>query len=134
MSDVDNTVDNTVTRPGANGGRLKTGNLGNRGGPGRPPSEIRQLCAEKFYKHVPKAEAILRSKQSSDADKLRALDLLGKYGGLQKIETATRDETLEDLLREAAASDRGDALTPPRPDSIETRDARLCHHERHRSP
>lgn len=32
--------------PGANGGKLRRGNPGNRGGPGRPPNTLRDLCRE----------------------------------------------------------------------------------------
>jgi hypothetical protein len=63
------------------GGALNAGGTkGNKGG--RPASEIRDLCAQSFAQRIAKAEAILDNDQSSNADKLKALDLLGKYGGL----------------------------------------------------
>jgi hypothetical protein len=81
---VENSVENTV--PGRNGGRLNRGGTkGNRGG-GRPPAVIRQRCADGFDRHIATAEAILADKKASNADKIRALDVLGKYAGLQKIE------------------------------------------------
>lgn len=79
------------------GGALNAGGTkGNKGG--RPPTEIRQRCAETFDQFIPKAEAILRSKTASNADKLKALDLLGKYGGL--IHT-TNETTVKRPHREA---------------------------------
>jgi hypothetical protein len=82
---VENSVDNTV-QPGKNGGKLRKGNPGNKGGTGRPPAEIRQRCADGFDRHIATAEAILNSPDASNTDKIRALDVLGKYAGLQKIE------------------------------------------------
>ena len=85
MSDVENSVDNYI--PGKNGGRLNRGGTkGNKGGTGRPPAAIRQRCADGFDRHIATAEAILASTDASNADKIRALDVLGKYAGLQKIE------------------------------------------------
>jgi hypothetical protein len=85
VSNVEKSVDKTV-QPGNNGGTLRRGNPGNKGGSGRPPAEIRQRCADGFYRHISKAEQILNAKDASNADKIRALDVLGKYAGLQKIE------------------------------------------------
>jgi len=82
------TVENSVQNSGPQRderGRLRGGNPGNKGG-GRPPAEIRQRCADGFYRHIGKAEAILNAKDASNADKIRALDVLGKYAGLQKVE------------------------------------------------
>lgn len=84
MSDGENKVDKNVVGfiPGRNGGRLNRGGTkGNKGG-GRPPSEIRDICAQSFVQRIAKAEAIIDGDTSTDGDKLRALDLLGKYGGL----------------------------------------------------
>ena len=92
--------------PGRNGGRLLPGGKkGHKGGGGRPTHAIRQRCADGFDRHIETAEAILRDKKASNADKIRALDVLGKYAGLQKIETENHDGTLEDMMRDLAASD-----------------------------
>ena len=72
-------------REGRNGGKLRVGGT-NKGGSGRPPAAIRQRCADSFDRHIATAEAILASEHASHADKIRALDVLGKYAGLQKIE------------------------------------------------
>jgi len=44
-AEQENTVKNTV-RPALNGGHFITGNPGNKGGPGRPPNELRALARE----------------------------------------------------------------------------------------
>lgn len=85
------------------GALLARGVKGHRGGPGRPPSEIRQRCADSFDKHVRVAVTILRSEDATNGDKLKALDLLGKYGGLIKTETET---TIKRPHREAVEKAR----------------------------
>jgi hypothetical protein len=73
---------------------------GHKGGPGRPPAEVQAACRDTFYRHMGKAEAILKSKKATNLEKLRALDLLGKYGALIKTETERTDTALEQFLRE----------------------------------
>lgn len=87
MPEPENTAVNIV-----NGGRLKRGNPGNRGGSGRPPSEVRAKCLGSFAKRIKIAEQIADSKESSNADRLKALDLLAKYGGLMKVEHSGSDD------------------------------------------
>ena len=97
-----------------NGAPLTPGNPGNSGGKkgrsGRPPSIIRQACAKAFDKRIKYLMAVVDGEtgpylQHKDgqimlddagrpircgadvADRLKAMDLLGKYAGLQKIET-----------------------------------------------
>lgn len=146
-----NDILDAPTRPGVNGGRLKTGNVGNRGGSGRPPGVVREACRKAFADRVRYLKDVVDGKTgpvlykdgqpvldekgkpvrigADDDTRLKAMDLLGKYGALQKIETETHDATLEDLMREAAAAEQE---TPhPRPAPIETRDAGICHHDRH---
>lgn len=110
-----------------NGAPLAPGNPGNSGGKrgrsGRPPSVIREACARAFSSRVKFLKDVVDGKSGNvvmvgDAplivdgktfvvpadisDRLKAMDLLGKYGALLKIETETRDATFEDLMREAA--------------------------------
>jgi hypothetical protein len=47
---------------------------------GRPPSAVRALLRESFAERVPLAEAIADNPRLAPADRLRALDLLGRYG------------------------------------------------------
>ena len=92
MSDG-NTVEKTV-RPALNGGHFITGNPGNKGGTGRPKNEIREACAESFDQAKQVALDIIAKGTATDADKLRALDILGKYGGLQQVDQTSGDKPL----------------------------------------
>lgn len=102
------TTSKTTFIPGKNGGRLRNGGT-NKGGPGRPKDKVREACALAFEQRIPvlKQIADAKVKDASVKDRLSAMDLLGKYGGLQKVETETHDTTLEDLMRDLAASDNG---------------------------
>ena len=53
---------------------------GKKGRSGRPPSAIRIRCQGSFAERVPVLEEIIDDPTSRDADKVRAMDLLGKYG------------------------------------------------------
>lgn len=75
-----------VTVPQEHGGALRVGNPGNAGGPGRPPSAVRAACAESFDTRIPVLEQIADDPKVSKSDRLKAMDLLGKYGGLLKAE------------------------------------------------
>ena len=82
--------------PQAHGGALKQGsNFGNRGG-GRPKSEIRKACAEAFDSRIPRLLQIM-DEASTPAEYMKALDLLGKYGGLQQIDATSGDKPIEGL-------------------------------------
>jgi hypothetical protein len=82
--------------PQAHGGALKQGsNFGNRGG-GRPKSEIRKACAEAFDSRIPRLLQIM-DEASTPAEYMKALDLLGKYGGLQQIDATSGDNPLQGL-------------------------------------
>jgi hypothetical protein len=93
--------------PRHGGGLLRVGNPGNKGGTGRPPSEIRQRCRGSFYDRIRILEEIAdgvvtitirekcpncghRAKKADlkgtlpdappTADRIRAVDRLGHYG------------------------------------------------------
>ena len=88
------------------GGALLSGGVpGNRGGTGRPKSEVRLRCRGSFDQRIPIIEAIIDSGESSSADKLRAMDLLGKYGGLHQIDATSGVKPL--MTSEEAARRRG---------------------------
>ena len=100
--EIPNEVPNQTptTMPGKNGGTLKRGGI-HKAGPGRPPQAIRQRCADSFDRHIGKAEQILCDQKSTARDKLAALDLLGKYGGLQKIEHEHSRKVYREAIEEA---------------------------------
>lgn len=99
--------------PGTRGGTLRRGNPGNKGGRGRAPSEIRAACREKFDKLLPKLDRIARAKTSKDSDKVRAIDVLGKYGmdqsvSLVDVKACLRQTTEE--IREFLPPDQAEVL------------------------
>jgi hypothetical protein len=105
VSESENTVPDTARQPGKYGGWLKRGNPGNKGG-GRQKDRVRETCLLGFEERIHWLRKIADGKIAATVkERLTALDLLGKYGGLQKIETETHDGTLEDLMREAAAGE-----------------------------
>lgn len=96
-----NPVKNPVaTREGRNGGTLRSGGT-NKGGPGRPTSAIREACAKSFDERIRILEIIADDSNSADGDRIRALDLLGKYGALQKMDVghSVIDNILDELDR-----------------------------------
>lgn len=78
----------TRFKPGADPRRNRT-----KPGPGRPPSAIREQCRGSFADRIRVAEQIIDSPHASDADKLRGLDLLARYGGLAQMEHVGADGT-----------------------------------------
>ena len=77
---------------------LNVGNPGNKGGTGRPKSVIREKCAGSFEQRIKVAEEILDDPSSTNADKIRALDLLGKYAGLQQTDITTNDQAVKPVV------------------------------------
>ena len=85
-----------VPQPNGKGALLKGGVVGNRGGTGRPKSEIRRACAEAFDSRIPRLLDIMDN-ASTPQEYMKALDLLGKYGGLQQIDATSGDNPLQGL-------------------------------------
>ena len=75
---------------------LNVGNPGNKGG-GRPKSEVRAACASAFDARIPKLQEIADNANGtySSSDVLKALDMLGKYGGLQQVDQTSGDQALQ---------------------------------------
>lgn len=69
---------NTDHNIGKNGNRLRRGNPGNKGGPGRPPDEIRQRLREDFYKNLAKIQKWAKSDDPALA--MKAMEMQAKYG------------------------------------------------------
>ena len=90
-----------VSQP--HGGKLRHGARRgtNRGGTGRPPSEIRERLRGSFDERVAVLEDIADSEAHAPADRLRAIDLLAKYGlGTTKEVTV---QNVQDRLRRTVA-------------------------------
>ena len=92
-----------VLVPQPHGGQLRCGSKPgtNRGGTGRPPSSIRERLRGSFDERVAVLEDIADSEAHSTADRLRAIDLLAKYGlGTTKELTV---ENVQERLRGTVA-------------------------------
>ena len=71
-----------------NGGLLRIGNPGNAGGPGRPASEVIARALGSFDERIPILEEIADNADAADADRIRAVDKLAKYGLVDGISRA----------------------------------------------
>lgn len=84
------------------GGALYAGGVpGNRGG-GRPPSAVRQLARLEFEKRIPTLAKLADDKAQKTRDRIRAVDVLGKYG-LGQARGLDEEEFEEVVLRMAEA-------------------------------
>ena len=62
-------------------------------------SPIRDACRQSFDKRIQKLEHIIDDATSRDADKIRAMDLLGKYGvGVLKEVQGAQHTVMEIVL------------------------------------
>ena len=99
------TTDKTAVPPlvrQRHGGALRAGGTpGNRGGAGAPPSELRKRLRGSAAERIAIAEEIADNPTASASDRLRALDLLFKYGlGAAEDDRAVNIGTLHlDALR-----------------------------------
>ena len=79
------TPSRTPTMPGKNGGRLKRG--GKNPNSGRPKELVRAACALAFDRRIPILEQIADGElEASVGERIKAIDTLAKYAGLQQIE------------------------------------------------
>jgi hypothetical protein len=71
-----------LVRPQHGRGRIRYGSRPGThgGGTGRPTSELRQRCRGSFGDRIRIAEQIADGPRFRPADRLRAIDLLGRYG------------------------------------------------------
>ena len=87
-----------IPRPNGRGALNSGGTPGNKGGTGRPPSEIRERMRGSLADRLRIAEEIADNKKSNDSDRLKALDFLAKYG-LGTTNTQTDTEGNDVLVR-----------------------------------
>lgn len=66
--------------PDGRGALLSGGLPGNPGGPGRPSSLVRARCRGSFYERIPVLEEIADDPGISPADRIRAIEVLARYG------------------------------------------------------
>ena len=86
------------------GGAIKRGgNRGNKGG-GRPPDKIRESARLSFAERLTVLEAIADDEDARDSDRIKAVDTLGKYGGVEKL-ALTPDEQPEQVMTPERAAE-----------------------------
>ena len=83
--------------PGRNGGTLRRGG-NNTPGTGRPKSEVRAACAKGFDERISLLQGFADDPNLSPAERLKALDLLGKYGGLQQVDQTSDDKPMQTMV------------------------------------
>ena len=107
---VGNTVANTATQAGRNGGRLKVGNPGNRGG-GRIREDLRAELVECFELGLQKLKLRIHRDGMSTGELVRLVDLMGKYAYpyLQEEEPSQIDLSMlsDSALAELERASRG---------------------------
>lgn len=107
---VGNTVANTATQAGRNGGRLKVGNPGNRGG-GRIREELRSELVECFEIGLQKLKQRIYRDSMTTGELVRLVDLMGKYAYpyLQEEEPPQIDLSMlsDSALEELEKASRG---------------------------
>lgn len=81
-------------------GQLVGGNPGNRGGTGRPPSVVRAAARARFDELLPMLSEIAKKKGTLARDRIRAADVLGKYGMDQSVSIADIRECLREQREE----------------------------------
>lgn len=98
-----------MRKPAHGRGLLRVGGT-NKGGPGRPPSEIRKVCREAFEERVPILMAMADDEELEPTVRQKAIDMLGRYGlGTTITPTGAEGETLmtEFTLALSANDDAG---------------------------
>jgi hypothetical protein len=73
--------------------RIQRGRGPKKGAPnaGRPPSEVAALCRLGFFERIPLLLDIADSPAHQASDRLRAIDMLAKYGGMTSIQHTGAD-------------------------------------------
>jgi hypothetical protein len=96
------TAKTTETETGAmvrqsHGGALRNGGT-NRGGPGRPPSKLRAICRKMAGTRLQVLGEISSKKSNAkNADKIRAIDVLLRYGMDRSIDIADVRDALHEM-------------------------------------
>ncbi len=108
---ADNSAVKMVIPKHGNGQLLPGGQPGNRGGYGRPRSEIRKAAALAFDRRIPVLEAIADSTDGKDVDRTGAIRLMMQAGGIG-TEPAIDRELIKELAEglEAELPDDMDAV------------------------
>lgn len=85
--------------PQSHGGAIYRGGVpGHRGGPGRPPSALRERLRGSFEQRIAVLEDIADDDQADPQDRIRAIDTLAKYG-VGTLREVSVDQVRERLHR-----------------------------------
>lgn len=91
-------TDDEVARRQPHGGALLNGGVrGNRGGSGAPPSLIRLRCRESFLSRISIAERVADDERSAPRDRLKALELLARLGGVDNAAVTDQEARVAEL-------------------------------------
>lgn len=97
-------------------GAIKHGSQpGGPPGPGRPPSAIRHIAREAFADRIPILTRIADKDEAKDADRIRAVETLGKFGLNKQIDVDdvnTRLRSTLDLLERELGAEHYRRLYP----------------------
>jgi len=88
--------------PQPHGGSVYAGGVpGHRGGPGRPPSALRERLRGSFEERIAVLEEIADDEEADPQDRIRAVDTLAKYGigTLREVSVEQVRDRLRDTLR-----------------------------------
>ena len=86
------------------GGALNTGGTpGHKGAGGRPPSAVREAARLAFSERLEVLTAIADDEEERASDRLKAIDLLGKYGGVDSIALTTDEQPEQTVTPEHVA-------------------------------
>ena len=86
------------------GGALKTGGTpGHKCAGGRPPSAVREAARLAFSERLEVLTAIADDEEERASDRLKAIDMLGKYGGVDSIALTTDEQPEQTVTPERIA-------------------------------
>jgi hypothetical protein len=88
-----------LRKPATGKGYLRSGGKpGNKGGTGRPKSEVREACLRSFEERIPLLGAIADDPNAHPIARIKALEALAKYGLGTKDELEVRAELRQPVV------------------------------------
>lgn len=77
---------------GGNPQNLKTPTKGHTAGPGRPKNAVYEACRLEFEKRIPILCQIADDETAKHHHRIMAIEKLGEFGGLKKLDITSNDE------------------------------------------
>ena len=88
------------------GGALKAGGTpGHKGGTGRPPSKIREAARLAFSERIEVLTAIADDEEARASDRIRAIEVLAKAGGVDKLALSEEEQPVVGELTSGYVAD-----------------------------